>query len=88
VDLYGDYKVATYTAVCIKLLAYSLLSFCSTYNTKNIKEYEPSPVGHTPKPDGAIERFRLPEVLYDNWCGALHRGVRGLGRGLCTNPRP
>jgi hypothetical protein len=26
-DLYGDYKVAAYTAVCIKLSVYSLLSF-------------------------------------------------------------
>src|SRR5215208_1658705 len=34
-DLYGDYRVATYTAVCIKLSVYSLLSFCSTYNTRD-----------------------------------------------------
>src|SRR5215217_6154983 len=57
---------------------------CSTYNTK---EYEPSPLGRTPKPDGAMEGFRLPEVLYDNCVG--HRtGVSGVGAGLCTNPRP
>ena len=57
---------------------------CSTYNTK---EYEPSPLGRTPKPDGAMEGFRLPEVLCDNCVG--HRtGVSGVGAGLCTNPRP
>jgi|SRR5215207_1689697 len=38
-----------------------------------------SPLGHTPKPDGAMERFRLLEVLYDNWRGAPQRGFRGLG---------
>jgi hypothetical protein len=36
---------------------------------------------HTPKPDEAMEGLRLPDVLYDNWCGAPHRGSRGLGRG-------
>jgi hypothetical protein len=33
-----------------------------------------SPLDHTPKPDGAMERFRLPEVLCDNG-GALQRGL-------------
>ena len=30
---------------------------------------------HTPKPGGAMEGLRLPDVLYDNWCGAPHRGL-------------
>src|SRR5215208_2543661 len=64
------------------------LSFCSTYNT-TVRSFSSGP---RPKAGrgygGATEGFRLPEVLYDCWCGAPHRGVRGLGRGLCTNPRP
>src|SRR5215203_3913052 len=37
----------------------------NTYNTQERAGIINS-LGHTPKPDGAMERLRLPEVLYDN----------------------
>jgi hypothetical protein len=53
----------------------------NTYNTQERAGIINS-LGHTPKPDGAMERLRLPEVLYDN--SVVHRtgGSRGSGRGL------
>jgi hypothetical protein len=40
-----------------------------------IQGYDSSPLGHTPKPDGAMEGFKLLEVLYDVLCGASRRGL-------------
>src|SRR5215208_8402958 len=61
-DLYGDYKVATYTAVCIKLSVYSLLSFCSTYNTRDTT----TPQSRTGLWRSYTLRGIIPsEVLYD-----------------------
>ena len=47
-----------------------------------IQRYYPSSQSHTPKPDGAMEGFRVLEVLYD--CCAVHRtgGSGGIGAGL------
>src|SRR5829696_6629623 len=48
---------------------------CSTYNTKDKSHFA---VPH-PKARRGHGGCRLPEVLYDNWCGAPHRG---FGAGL------
>ena len=40
-----------------------------------IQSYESSALGHTPKPDGAMEGFGSREVLYDCYVGAPHRGL-------------
>jgi hypothetical protein len=43
--------------------------------------YKPPPLGHTPRPDGAMEGCRLLDVLCDNCVGHCTGGSRGSGRG-------
>ena len=39
-------------------------------------------LGHTPKPGGAMEGLRLPEVLYGDYVGHRTGDSRDSGRGL------